>query len=131
MAGAQLAVASPRTLSHRLPAILTATADRLAQMTPHAAMSTRALHCEVQLSVWDHHGLYDNAVVGRDITGTLAAIHDVPLTGTRAEYAARLRVALLHRQAAADYARHTDREADARTALALARTHGNAASPAR
>ncbi|MFJ2209352.1 hypothetical protein [Streptomyces microflavus] len=126
MAGAQLAVASPRTLSHRLPAILTATADRLAQMTPHAAMSARALHCEVQLSVWDHHGLYNDVAVGRDITGTLAAIHDVPLTGTRAEYAALLRVALLHRQAAADYAGRADREAAARTQLGSTRAHGNA-----
>ncbi|CAO0836861.1 hypothetical protein SMICM17S_06097 [Streptomyces microflavus] len=126
MAGAQLAVASPRTLSHRLPAILTAPADRLDQMTPHAAMSARALHCEVQLSVWDHHGLYNDVTVGRDITGTLAAIHDVLLTGTRAEYAARLRVALLHRQARADYAGRTDREADARTQLGSVRAHGNA-----
>lgn len=126
MAGAQLAVASPRTLSHRLPAILTAAADRLDQMTPNAAMSVQARHCEVQISVWDHHGLYNDVAVGRDITGTLAAIRNVPLTGTGAAYAGRLRVAVLQSQAAADYAGRAAREADARTQLGSARAHGNA-----
>ncbi len=127
---AALAVASPSTLAHRLPVILTAAADRLEQMTPQAAMSAHARHLEIQISVWDHHGVYNSAAVGRDITAALAAIRDVPLTGTRAEYAARLRVAELHRQAAADYAGRTDREGDARNALAFARAHGAAAASA-
>ncbi|MER7696187.1 hypothetical protein [Streptomyces sp. NPDC096095] len=91
---APLATTSPRTLAHRLPAILTAAADRLEQMTPQAAMSEDARHLEIQVSVWDHHGLYNNVAVGRDITATLTAIHDVPLTGTRAAYATRLRAAI-------------------------------------
>ncbi|NDZ63585.1 hypothetical protein [Streptomyces cyaneofuscatus] len=95
MAAATLTSVDPGTLAHRLPAILTATADRLEQMTPQAAMSEQARHTEIQLSVWGHHGVYNDAVVGRDITGTLAAVRDVPLTGTRAEYAARLRTAVL------------------------------------
>ncbi|WP_367572796.1 hypothetical protein [Streptomyces globisporus] len=128
---ATLAVASPRTLAHRLPVILTATAERLEQMTPQASMSAHARHLEIQLSVWDHHGVYNNVAVGRDITAALAAIRDVPLTGTRAQYAARLRVAELHRQAAADYAGRTDREADARNAAAFARAHGNASATTR
>ncbi|MEV7112360.1 hypothetical protein [Streptomyces anulatus] len=41
------------------------------------------------------------------------------------------RIAALHRDAAADYAGRAAREAEARNALAFARTHGNAASPAR
>ncbi|MFJ9234131.1 hypothetical protein ACIRJ3_03990 [Streptomyces anulatus] len=41
------------------------------------------------------------------------------------------RVAELQRQAAADYAGRAAREAEARNALAFARTHGNAASTAR
>lgn len=93
MAAAQLAAASSRTLAHRLPAILTAAAGRLEQMTPQAAMSEHARHLEIQLSVWDHHGVYNDVAVGRDITATLAAVRDVPLTGTRAAYAARLRTA--------------------------------------
>ncbi|MGW5928057.1 hypothetical protein ACWF2L_17675 [Streptomyces anulatus] len=93
MAAATLTRVGSGTLAHRLPAILTATADRLEQMTPHAAMSDQARHREIQLSVWDHHGIYNDAVVGRDITGALAAVRDVPLTGTRAAYAARLRAA--------------------------------------
>ncbi|MEU4920203.1 hypothetical protein AB0G29_12690 [Streptomyces parvus] len=128
---AVLAVASSRTLAHRLPAILTATAERLERMTPQAAMSAHARHLEIQLSVWDHHGVYNNVAVGRDITAALTAIRDVPLTGTRAEYAARLRVAELHRQAAADYAGRTARAGDARNALAFARAHGAAAASAR
>ncbi|MFJ9889823.1 hypothetical protein ACIQRW_28765 [Streptomyces sp. NPDC091287] len=93
MAAAQLAVTSSRTLAHRLPAILTAAASRLEQMTPQAAMSEQARRAEIQLSVWDHHGVYNDVAVGRDITATLAAVRDVPLTGTRAAYAARLRAA--------------------------------------
>ncbi|XUZ24725.1 hypothetical protein ACQVDT_07055 [Streptomyces sp. RMIT01] len=126
-----LAIASPRTLTHRLPAILSAAADRLEQMTPQASMSAHARHLEIQISVWDHHGVYNNVAVGRDITGALTAIRDVPLTGTRAEYAARLRVADLQRQAAADYAARAAREAEARNALAHARTSGNAATAIR
>ncbi|MFC8658082.1 hypothetical protein ACFUCT_23220 [Streptomyces parvus] len=126
-----LAAASPRTLAHRLPAILSAAADRLEQMTPQASMSAHARHLEIQISVWDHHGVYNNVAVGRDITAALTAIRDVPLIGTRAEYAARLRVAELHRQAAADYAGHTARQADARTQLGSARTSGNAATATR
>ncbi|WP_432147934.1 hypothetical protein [Streptomyces sp. bgisy029] len=38
------------------------------------------------------------------------------------------RVAELHRQAAADYAGRAGREAEARTAAAFARAHGNAAA---
>ncbi|MEV6081782.1 hypothetical protein AB0L80_42955 [Streptomyces sp. NPDC052069] len=41
------------------------------------------------------------------------------------------RVAELQRQAAADYAGRAAREAEARNALALARTHGNAAAAGR
>jgi hypothetical protein len=38
------------------------------------------------------------------------------------------RVAELHRQAAEDYAGRTNREAEARNAVAFARIHGNAAA---
>ncbi|MDW4900642.1 hypothetical protein RB625_19725 [Streptomyces californicus] len=41
------------------------------------------------------------------------------------------RVAELHRQAAADYAGRHAREAEARTAAAYARAHGNAAAATR
>lgn len=95
--------------------VLRATADRLAAMNPYAAMSPGALHREVQLSVWDHHGLYNGAKVGRDITAVLSAVADLPLTGTRDQYAARLRtaasgmrVAELHRQADAEYTHAQD-----------------------
>ncbi|MFD8581535.1 hypothetical protein [Streptomyces californicus] len=91
MAAARLATASPQPLTHRLPAILCAAATRLEQMNPDASMSEHARHREIQVSVWDHHGIYNNAVVGRDITAVLASIRDVPLAGTRAAYADRLR----------------------------------------
>ncbi|MFD8970520.1 hypothetical protein ACFV0C_36960 [Streptomyces sp. NPDC059568] len=74
-----------------LSAVLAATADRLAAMNPAAPMSPAALHTEVQLSVWDWHGVYNDAVVGRDITAALTAVAALPLTGTRATYAADLR----------------------------------------
>ncbi|MFI2358168.1 hypothetical protein ACH5AG_26260 [Streptomyces anulatus] len=54
-------------------------------------MSEHAGRLEIQLSVWDHRGVYNDVAVGRDVTAALAAVRDVPLTGTRAAYAARLR----------------------------------------
>ncbi|MFE2600136.1 hypothetical protein ACFXCZ_27215 [Streptomyces sp. NPDC059396] len=74
-----------------LGAVLGATADRLAAMNPATAMSPDALRTEVQLSVWDWHGVYNTAAVGRDITTTLAAAAELPIAGTRAQYADRLR----------------------------------------
>lgn len=77
--------------SATLDIVLGATADRLTAMNPSTAMSPAALHSEVQLSVWDHHGTYNNAAVGRDITDTLTAVAELPLIGTRGAYAARIR----------------------------------------
>ncbi|MFJ9029790.1 hypothetical protein ACIRQP_14900 [Streptomyces sp. NPDC102274] len=74
-----------------LAIVLRATADRLTAMNPDTTMSANSLHSEVQLSVWDWHGIYNDAAVGRDITNTLTAVVDLPLTGTRAAYAERLR----------------------------------------
>ncbi|MFD5033620.1 hypothetical protein ACFWM0_24915 [Streptomyces sp. NPDC058405] len=74
-----------------LAIVLRATADRLTAMHPDAAMSASVLRTEVQLSVWDHHGVYNNATVGRDINSALTAVAGLPLTGTRSLYALRLR----------------------------------------
>ncbi|MFJ9214250.1 hypothetical protein [Streptomyces sp. NPDC102264] len=74
-----------------LDIVLRATADRLTAMTPDTTISASALHSEVQLSVWDWHGIYNDAQVGRDITAVLTALADIPLTGTRGAYAERLR----------------------------------------
>ncbi|MFF1957987.1 hypothetical protein ACFVWX_13475 [Streptomyces sp. NPDC058220] len=74
-----------------LDMVMRATADRLTAMHPDAAMSASVLRTEVQLSVWDHHGVYNNVRVGRDITSALTAVAGLPLTGTRAAYALRLR----------------------------------------
>ncbi|MFJ2675103.1 hypothetical protein [Streptomyces sp. NPDC087525] len=74
-----------------LDIVLRATADRLTAMNPDTAISAGALHSEVQLSVWDWHGIYNDAAVGRDITAVLTALADIPLTGTRGAYAERLR----------------------------------------
>lgn len=77
----------------RIRTILFAAADRIERINPGAAMSERHRFTEVQLAVWDHHGVYNGAIVGRDITTTLAAVRHLPLTGSRAEYSARLRLA--------------------------------------
>ncbi|MGS2588069.1 hypothetical protein [Streptomyces hebeiensis] len=74
--------------------ILRAVANRLDALNPHTRITRGPLRTEVQLSVWDWHGTYSNAVVGRDITTVLAAIVDLPLTGTRADYAQALRTHL-------------------------------------
>ncbi|MCL7377455.1 hypothetical protein [Streptomyces sp. 35G-GA-8] len=74
-----------------LDIVLRATADRLTVMSPATAISVGALQSEVQLSVWDWHGIYNDAAVGRDITDTLAAVAELPLTGSRGAYAERLR----------------------------------------
>lgn len=71
--------------------ILRAAADRLTAMNPDTTMSRAALRTEVQLSVWDHHGTYNNTAVGRDITAVLAELAHIPLSGTRAAYAQRMR----------------------------------------
>ncbi|WP_046500770.1 hypothetical protein [Streptomyces odonnellii] len=75
----------------QLAPVLGATADRLATTSPSAAMSPAALHMGIQLSVWDRHGAYNTAAVGRDITRALAATAELPLVGTCAQYAVRLR----------------------------------------
>ncbi|MFE7128937.1 hypothetical protein [Streptomyces sp. NPDC057617] len=75
----------------QLAPVLTATADRLTATNPSSAMSPAALHMGIQLSVWDRHGAYNTAAVGRDITTALAATAELPIAGTRAQYADRLR----------------------------------------
>ncbi|RYJ26452.1 hypothetical protein CU044_3745 [Streptomyces sp. L-9-10] len=74
-----------------LDIVLGATADRLTAMNPDTTISAGALHSEVQLSIWDWHGIYNDAAVGRHITAVLTALADIPLTGTRGTYALRLR----------------------------------------
>ncbi|MEV6471583.1 hypothetical protein [Streptomyces sp. NPDC051657] len=127
-----------RLQPYRVREILRAAADRLEQMTPEATMSSRARFLEIQISVWDHHGIYNSAIVGRDITATLAAVHDLVLTGTRAEYAARLRrfvgarpsdAARAYRQGQANALQgRRPSTGETRTQLGSARTSGNAAS---
>lgn len=77
-----------------LDIILSGAADRLDAINPDTAMSSNTRFLQIQLAVWDHHGVYNGAEVGRDITAALAAVRDLPLTGTRGEYAARLRLTL-------------------------------------
>ncbi|MYV56459.1 hypothetical protein, partial [Streptomyces sp. SID3212] len=84
-----------------LDIVLRAAATRIEAMTPGARMQQSALRTAVQLSVWDHHGVYNDAAVGPDIITALAAADDVPLAGTRREYAVRLRAALTARRVAA------------------------------
>ncbi|MFD3917322.1 hypothetical protein [Streptomyces sp. NPDC058603] len=74
-----------------LDMILRATADRLTAMNPDTTISANSLHSEVQLSVWNHHGTYNDTIVGRDITAVLTVLADIPLTGTRGAYAEQLR----------------------------------------
>lgn len=92
---ATLAEAAPRPAitATSLDIILRTAADRLDRMNPHARMTERLRFIEIQLSVWGYHGLYNDVQVGRDITGALIAVRDLPLDGTRAEYATRLRLA--------------------------------------
>ncbi|MGW0550539.1 hypothetical protein [Streptomyces altiplanensis] len=79
----------------RIKTILRAVTDRLDAMNRRAAMNPRTRHVEIQIAVWDHHGDYNTSpVVGRDIVAVLTAVRGIPMTGTRAEYAARLHVAL-------------------------------------
>ncbi|MFJ8844321.1 hypothetical protein ACIRFF_15615 [Streptomyces cyaneofuscatus] len=98
-AAATLAAPAPtdealRLQPYRIRQILRAAADRIEQMTPDAIMSSDARFLEIQISVWDHHGIYNSVTVGRDITAALIAVRHLPLTGTRAEYATRLRLNL-------------------------------------
>ncbi|MBT2505139.1 hypothetical protein J7I98_04350 [Streptomyces sp. ISL-98] len=65
-------------------------------MNRRTRMSANSRFVEIQVAVWDYHGNYSSSTpeFGRDIVATLTAVRDLPLTGTRAEYAARLRLAL-------------------------------------
>lgn len=86
-------LAAPAPLdSAALEQVLRAVATRLDAMNPGTIMSDSALHAEVQLAVWDHHGTYNDATVGQDINTVLGAVRHLPLTGTRSEYAMRLRL---------------------------------------
>jgi hypothetical protein len=79
----------------RIKSILRAVTDRLEAMNRRVAMTPRTLRVEVQIAVWDHHGDYNTTTaVGRDIVSALTAVRDLPLDGTRAQYAGRLLVAL-------------------------------------
>lgn len=77
-----------------LDQVLRTVADHLTAMNPGTIMSAGALHTGVQVAVWDHHGTYDNVAVGPDINRVLGHVRDLPLTGTRCEYAMRLRLML-------------------------------------
>lgn len=91
----QLALADlPAADADRVRLILDDAARRLNAIHPDTAMSSDALFTQVQIAVWAHHGVYNGPEVGRDITATLAVVRDLPLDGTRDEYAARLRLAL-------------------------------------
>lgn len=92
-AAATLAAPTPLD-SAALDIVLRAVADRLDATNPGTIMSAARLHTEVQVAVWDWHGTYDNVAVGRDINTVLGTVHHLPLTGTRAEYALRLRLTL-------------------------------------
>ncbi|MDJ0460612.1 hypothetical protein [Streptomyces sp. H27-C3] len=79
----------------RVREILRSVCDRLESMNRHTAMRENTRFIEAQLAVWDHHGDYNSSpAVGRDIVATLTALRDLPLDGTRADYADRLRLAL-------------------------------------
>lgn len=78
-----------------LDAILTGAAILLEAINPDTAMSAGALLTQVQLSVWQQHGIYANTeATTADRDTALAAARHLPLTGTRAEFAARLRLDL-------------------------------------
>ncbi|MFF2522264.1 hypothetical protein [Streptomyces liangshanensis] len=113
-----------------LDIVLRATATRIEAMHPGARMAQSALRTAVQLSVWDHHGIYNSPEVGPDITVVLTAAAEIPMNCTRQEYAEQLRAALaarrvaaLHRAAAADlaHARSPEQQAAAVGQLAAAR----------
>ncbi|GGX02063.1 hypothetical protein [Streptomyces chryseus] len=97
----QLNAAPPLVLSgvpdadaDRIRKILEDAARRLNAANPDTAMSENARFTHIQIAVWEYHGRYDDVNVGDDITATLTAVRDLPLTGSRDEYAARLRLAL-------------------------------------
>jgi hypothetical protein len=77
----------------RIRGILLNAAARI-DRKPDALMTDLARFVTVQLAVWEHYGIYNVAPVGRDIIAARTAIKDVPLVGTRSEYAARLRLHL-------------------------------------
>lgn len=74
--------------------VLRNVAARLDAMNPGTIMSAGALHSEVQLAVWEYHGIYNDTIVGRDINTVLGAVRELPLVGTRAEYAMRIHLML-------------------------------------
>ncbi|MEU0001961.1 hypothetical protein ABZ069_34140 [Streptomyces microflavus] len=130
-----------RLQPHRVREILRAAADRIEQMTPDATMSSDVRFREIQVSTWDHHGIYNSVAVGQDIVATLTAVQHLVLTGTRAEYAAQLRLYLGISPAAAARAYQQGLAAarrgplpstgETRTQLGSARSAGNAAATAR
>lgn len=85
-----------RLQPYRVRLILDAAATRIQAMTPHAPMTEACRFTEIQISTWDHHGVYNSVSVGQDITAALAAVQPLPLTGTRTQYAHAVRQ-LAHR----------------------------------
>ncbi|MEV8048939.1 hypothetical protein [Streptomyces bacillaris] len=122
--------------------LLTRIANRLTQNFPDQQMrEVNRLAYARQYAEAEHgYGTDMTRAVERALLRQMPQIDDRPFT--RGEYALLLRtaagrptraerVAELQADAAADYASRPARAADARTALALARAHGNAAASAR
>lgn len=88
-------LAAPAPLdSAGLDIVLRDVARRLSEINPGTIMSANRLHTEVQVAVWDYHGTYTDVVVGPDINRVIGHVRHLPLTGTRCEYALRLRLML-------------------------------------
>ncbi|MEQ4610663.1 hypothetical protein ABMX48_31620 [Streptomyces cavourensis] len=122
--------------------LLTRIADRLTQNLPDQQIrEVNRLAYARQYAEAEHgYGTEMASTVERALLRQMPQIDDRPFT--RGEYALLLRtaagrppraerIAELQADAAADYASRPARAADARTALALARAHGNAAASAR
>ena len=76
------ALAAPTPLDPAaIDKVLHTVAEHLAAMNPGTIMSAGALHSEVHLAVWEHHGIYNNTRVGRDINRVLGAVSHCPSPG--------------------------------------------------
>ena len=77
-----------------LPTLLADLAGRFEERYPHAPVTEDTLQLYTELTLWDRYGVTDESApkVCASRADIAAALADVPRDGTRAEYAARVRL---------------------------------------
>ncbi|WP_327703615.1 hypothetical protein OG530_19185 [Streptomyces decoyicus] len=71
-------------------------ASRLAERYPNAPISRDTVQVYTELTLWDRYGITDESgpAIVTSRADVAAALEDLPLDGTQAEYAARIRLAM-------------------------------------